>query len=723
MVWAALYVIAARGGRPRVSVIVGAGAPQLERFAASELCTYLNKLYDIKVELSSAASPGSQLIFLVGSPLTNPAISKAAGSNFPGVSEQGIVLRRTSLGKMPALIVGGGSARATMWAVYELVERWGVRYLLHGDVFPSPPGELRLPTADVVMEPKLTVRQWRTVNVFPCGPESWGMHDYKPVLDQLAKLKFNRVYSVIWAHHPFLDYQAGAIKRHSATLFFGQRFPITDDMVGRQLFGDEKEFWNRDLPIGGNYQEITAAGIQLIHNLTAYAHERGMSAVLTTPLTEFPQEFQPLMKGAQQIHQLGELTIVPGSDTPFDDPGLNLLARTVLQATVNTYPETDFLDISMVEHRQWLDLYPQAWKALDERYGIEKVRSLADALAKATTRKASAETPERCVREVKGDIVHLYFVDQLLRQQKVLAGTKRPDMKFMYEAVAEELMPIVPRIVPRGWESLNFVDYTPSRILARQDVLEGMPTREIPTSLIFTLHDDNVGIVPQLEAEPLAKLTALLIKDGWAGYSTRYWLIGDHDPTVAFIAKAAWDANATLEEVERDQIRAASGDNCVDDMLTVFREVGGATVVYEFNDLGLAFPVPEMMTKHWKAGAMPGHLLEARSHYQAALDAARRALAKSRPESRGYAEYWIGRLEFGIGYLNAIEHVKLAATAEANHHRDEAFANGKAALEAARLATESMARVARDRSDVGMIAVLNEFVLRPLVHKVADLQN
>lgn len=721
MTWMGASVGRVFGSETSVAVVVGERAPQIEHFAAAELCGYLDKLYGIKTQPGTAVPAEAQVVLLIGGPLTNPAVRQAIGTNFPRVSEQGIVLKRTRAGNKPALIIGGGSAPATMWAVYELVERWGVRYLLHGDVFPEHPGEFRLPAADVVMEPKLTVRQWRTVNVFPCGPESWGMADYKPILDQLAKLKFNRIYVVTWSHQPFLDYQVEGIKRRSATIFWGERYPITDDMIGRQLFGNAREFWNRDLPIGGSYEETTAAGIQLINNLIAYGHERGMNAVMSAPIADFPLEFMPLVKGAQKIHQLNELTFVPGPDTPIDDPGLNQLAKTVLRATVDTYPEADYLDIHMAEHRQWFDLYQQAWKALDGKYGIEKVLPLAKALAEAPHRVGSSNTPERSVLEVKGDIVFLYFLDHLLRQQQALNGTKRPDIKFIYSQVAEELAPILPHILPRGSESLNSMDYNPSRIVGREKALESMPTREIPTSLIYTLHDDNIGIVPQLEAEPLAKLTGILIKYGWAGFSTRYWLDGDHDPTIAFIAKAAWDANATLDSVERDQLRSVCGPDCVEDLLTVFREVGQATVLYEWNDVSLAFPVPSMMTKHWKAGPMPPDLVEARNHYQRALEAARQALAKSRPEGRSYADYWVGRLEFGIGYLDTIEAVKQAATAEAENHRAEALRYANAALDSARHATEAMARVARDRSDVGTVAVLNEFVVRRLEAKVAEL--
>ena len=87
------------------------------------------------------------------------------------------------------LTVGGGSPPATLWAVYDLVERWGVRYLLHEDVLPAP-AKFKMPAFDLKQEPILRVRQWRVINEHAMGPVSWGIADYRPVLDQLAKLKF-----------------------------------------------------------------------------------------------------------------------------------------------------------------------------------------------------------------------------------------------------------------------------------------------------------------------------------------------------------------------------------------------------------------------------------------------------------------------------------------------------------------------------------------------------
>ena len=40
-------------------------------------------------------------------------------------------------------------------------------------------------------------------------------------------------------------------------------------------------------------------------------------------------------------------------------------------------------------------------------------------------------------------------------------------VRLIFDGVAEELFPVLPRLVPKGSETLNFVDYTASRIVRR----------------------------------------------------------------------------------------------------------------------------------------------------------------------------------------------------------------------------------------------------------------
>ena len=736
---------AGTAGPPAVNVVLGENAPKLEQFAAAELCRYLDRLYGLKVQPTTAPVKSAEATFIVGGPATNPATRKALGPDgWPNVTDQGIVLKRAVLDGKPALVVGGGSPKATLWAVYELVERWGVRYLLHGDVLPEKRGQSpfvrstlravpangdcplfsKLPDRDIVLEPLLRVRQWRVVNDFANGTEAWGMADYRPFLDQLTKLKFNRILICTWPYQPFVDLKLKGIERRWGTLWWDHRLPITPDMIGRELFGNAKEFWNPDLPDRKDYQALAAAGERLLHNLMDYAHRRGMECVMTAPLSDFPPEFASLLKNSQKINQLGGLSIVPGPSTPPEDPALTELAAAVLRTIVDTYPELDYVSLRMPEHRQWVGRHEQAWAALDAKYGISEVCSLDDVLAATKRRKDYPGGVKRAVAEVKGDLVTLYFYDRLLHQSQALRGTRRPDMKFIYAFIAEELYPLLKRILPPGSETLSFVDYTPARVVRRKEVLENVPSgQELPASLIFTLEDDNIGLVPQLTTGSLHQLTQELVRNDWAGFSTRCWVIGGQDPCVAYLSRAAWDRGVTPEAVYRDQVRAVCGAACVDDMLDMFREVEAVTVSLEWHNLSFAFPVPNTLLKfHWSSRPMSPELVENRRGYGRALEAAKRARAKTTEAGRDYVDYWVGRLEFAVEYLNTVEAVRRAAKADRDKDRAEAIRQAELALSAARRSIEAYARVARDQSDRGAIAQLNEFVYRSLQRKLAALR-
>lgn len=709
------------GADPKLAVVTVDAPSDLEQYAASELCSYLDKLFGITSAPGPRLPDEAEAAFIVGAKGSVRTPDDLA-DQVARLGDQGILLRTTQWQGLPAIILAGGSPRATLWAVYELAHRWGMRSLLHGDVLP-PRRPFELPELNVALEPLLPVRQWRVVNDFPMGPESWGMDDYRPVLDQLAKMKFNRIFVSIYQYQPFFHFEVDGIKRSSADLWFDYHYPITDDMVGRELFGDEPEFWNPDLPMGAGYEEFVAAGVRHVRELMSYAKQRGMDVAISATLTEFPPEFAPLLPGAVDVCQLGAMGVVPGKDTPIDDPGLTKLATAVLQATVETYPQADFVALGTPEWRQWTGRHEPAWQALDRKYGVEKTVALEDVLAQARARTGYPGGAERALQEVQGDIVTLHFYDRLLSDVGVLQGTGQEDVKIILNSVSEELFPILPSVLPEGAEILAFVDYTPSRIVERREVLKNMPSGQVPMSLIYTLHDDNVGVLPQLMTAPLHELTLDLRQHGWAGFSTRYWMVADHDPCLAYLSRAAWDASLTPESAYRDQIAAASGPDAVADMLQAFDELGQVSELLEWEGLGLAFPVPGMMMKHWQPGETPQWLLEARAGYQRALDAASRALAATPEGRREYAEYWVGRLGFGVRYLEAIESMRRAATAESKDDAAGALRHGEAALKAAQDGLEQFASVVLDRSDLGALATMNEYVYRPLRAKLAELRD
>ena len=65
---------------------------------------------------------------------------------------------------------------------------------------------------------------------------------------------------------------------------------------------------------------------------------------------------------------------------------------------------------------------------------------------------------ERTVQEAKRDIVALHFHDYLLTELDVRKDSRRSDMKFIFGNIAEELLPLLSRILPPGSETMNFVN-------------------------------------------------------------------------------------------------------------------------------------------------------------------------------------------------------------------------------------------------------------------------
>ena len=69
-----------------------------------------------------------------------------------------------------------------------------------------------------------------------------------------------------------------------------------------------------------------------------------------------------------------------------------------------------------------------------------------------------------------------------------------------------------------------------------------------------------------------------------------------------------------------------------------------------------------------------------------------------------------------------MEAVRLAAAAESSGQTEEALNQVQQALRSLKTALESYARVARNRTDLGVIAIVNEYGYRPLLEKSAELE-
>ena len=307
---------------PKVGVVIDLNPQKLERFAADELAAQFKQLFDAEVTVSDKVPAGVDHLVLVGSPKTNETVARAVGDRWPMLTDQGHVLRSMTLGDRKALVVGGGSPVATLWAAYELGHRFGIRSFLHGDVMPEKVPELKLDGINVTLEPAAKVRAWQVLGDSPTGFGGWGTADHKQLLRQLAKLKFNRVVLRMEPDQPFIGFQFDAAgEKPVAQMFGGRRFPVAGDTPGRKAFKGMKEYVNPDLAGQEDFRDLTTAGIWLARGIINSAHQLGMSVGLSFDPLAFPT----------------------GVAVPKEGDALKQLIRRQVRAYLDTFPFFDAL--------------------------------------------------------------------------------------------------------------------------------------------------------------------------------------------------------------------------------------------------------------------------------------------------------------------------------------------------------------------------------------------
>ncbi len=117
---------------------------------------------------------------------------------------------------------------------------------------------------------------------------------------------------------------------------------------------------------------------------------------------------------------------------------------------------------------------------------------------------------------------------------------------------------------------------------------------------------------------------------------------------------------------------------------------------------------------HASQESVPAWWGEVRDHYLNAMNEMYRANTRAREGGRQYTLYFARRFEFGFEFMNALEAVRKAGLAKHAKKKDEQVAELEKALDSITGACDAMAAVACSSSDKGVIALMNEYVYRPV---------
>jgi hypothetical protein len=647
-----------------ISVVVEAQAPQLEQHAATELAGMLQRLFKTDVSVGNKAPASATSVVLIGNPETNPAIQQVLGNSWPKLSEQGILIK----GSGKQLVVGGGSPVATLWAVYELGHRLGVGYHLRGDIYPKAPIEFDLASLDVKLEPSIRTRGFQLLDTSIVGRESWGLADHKKLLTQLAKLKFNRVTLAIQPWQPFLDYSYRDVQKSTGVLWFGEQLKIDGDTPGRKAFEGDKVFDNPDLAAAGNYADKTAAGVKLIAGVTQAAHDLGMQVALSIAPFECSPEFSKALPDAKAIEGSHGLSLAPDLSQGAMDLRWIAFAKAKLQAVEKTYPQVDSLELRM---------------------------------------------PSSSPKETDTAMAALRYVTDSLWWQK---SKSLSSLELVITGVDASNPKQLDRLIPTGSVALFGADLPVRQLVDRKSDLALVPTHKFRNRMVLTLGDDRLGVLSQSSLTSLAALVGDLNQMGWDGFQARCSILAELDPAFVYLSRAAYDATATPKASVLDFLTTITGKPASADRLwKAMEHMEETTNLFAKNNYGFKFSDRGMLMNQYRPEGLPSWWKEMKDHTTQTTIELYRGRGGAEPRARDLFYYYAKRSEYVGFYVAAVEALRAAEKARKSGDSEALIEQLETAVESMFNAIDAIGDVARDRSDLGLIAILTERAYRPLL--------
>lgn len=165
----------------------------------------------------------------------------------------------------------------------------------------------------------------------------------------------------------------------------------------------------------------------------------------------------------------------------------------------------------------------------------------------------------------------------------------------------------------------------------------------------------------------------------------------------------------TDEKSLSDLITPMCGEGVAERMWLGFQEIAKANALIEKHAPSLGRPSSDMFTRHLDSKEpLPEWVTQLKTHYLTAMSEFYRANTRAREGSRSLTLYYAKKLEFAFHIASCLENLY-----KAHETRVESL---DAAVESLYNALNSLADAARDSSDRGAIALLNEHGYRPLLN-------
>lgn len=211
------------------------------------------------------------------------------------------------------------------------------------------------------------------------------------------------------------------------------------------------------------------------------------------------------------------------------------------------------------------------------------------------------------------------------------------------------------------------------------------------------------SVLPQFFLANLERRFQTMTKYHHNSFMAGAMMPGDLDAAAYFASRASFDDKITAARSVADLITPICGEGVSDSVWKAFDLIGQATKLIEKNDPNIGIPSADMLTRHLDSkDALPAWITEVKTLYTNAMSEMYRANTRARDGARAFTLHHAKRLEFAMQYFTALEALYKAHDKAA---RDESL---EAALESIYNGLNALGDSARDASDRGAIALMNE---------------
>lgn len=562
-------------GQPKAVIVAGDG--ESNRFAAAEVRHYFEAFTGARLEIVDTAdaqrrSAGIAWV-LVGGPQTNQLVRSAATKklvDFQGLKVDGFLLRTIRLDGRAALVIGGNDDASTMYAVYDLMERYGATFLLTGDILPEKKPDLELRDLNVRNEPAFSRRGLLVSFIYP-NRSVMSLPEEKQFIDQMVKMKMNYLVIFQFPYEPWVKYDYhGEVKwmgdiatKESGYDQWARDFGsnTTTAIIGEDHFkaaGVYPRLAPPEFQHIENNEDAFAAAKKYLQETIAYAVSRNIKVWMAIDATSAVPNL------ARYTTRTSTLPFDPifGTFICPDNPVSWDLNELQLKGLVDSYPQAEGYFLSLPE------AYPVCSATQEDRDFYFNLRSLypGEIQARSAFTGDIVQDNDTLLDSNSGSV---FLIQKLMESRDRIA----PHAKLGVLGIGRLYMaPYINKLFP---QNVPFTDMESSAIWTPGGVpmqmFGGMGGRESTLSNRIDDDSDMLGMQFNVNLYYRDQVLEGGLKYGLAGFDSQMNRARGTETNTKYMAEGEWNPHLTPDEFYRDYATRIFGEQAAPKMLDAFR--------------------------------------------------------------------------------------------------------------------------------------------------------